>query len=40
MSSEVLGVALGLLVYRDLGMVPRVYRLRETVVVVVAMSLG
>ncbi|MFL5909273.1 MAG: flippase, partial [Gaiellaceae bacterium] len=38
-SSEVLGVALGLLVYRDLGMVPRVYRFRETVVVVVAMSL-
>ena len=38
-SSEVLGVALGLLVYRDLGMVPRVYRLRETVIVVVAMSL-
>jgi len=36
--SEALGVALGLLVFRDLGVLPSIYRSRETLVVVVAMS--
>jgi O-antigen/teichoic acid export membrane protein len=36
--SEALGVALGLLVYRDLRVLPSVYRGRATVVVVAAMS--
>jgi O-antigen/teichoic acid export membrane protein len=36
--SETLGVVLGLFVYRDLGVLPSIYRARATLVVVVAMS--